>query len=232
MFTTLTDCPDAAAPSLVLLCKRPAPGHAKQRLATTLGKQNAFDLALAMLDCALEDLREWRGPRIIAPDRPEHLPWARSLMPEAKCQAQTEGNLGQRLNALDHQLRRRGLHQLMFIGSDCPALTLADYRNVWALLQNHDSVLLDARDGGVVLMASNQPWPDLAALPWSTDRLGAALAELCRQAGQRVAVAGESFDIDHAADLSLLTQALAGDDRPARRCLNALLQRTEIRSHV
>jgi len=213
------DAPDAALPALVLLCKRPALGHAKQRLAATLGQQRALTLANALLDCALEDLCKWPGVSVIAPDSSRHLEWARSLAPNAHCLAQSEGNLGQRLNALDAKLRDQGMSQLMFIGSDCPALMPDDYRNVQSLLQDFDTVLLNARDGGVVLMASNQPWPDLTPLPWSTAVLGSELAQLCRLAGQRVIVAGESFDIDVAADLGLLQESLVDDRRPARRRL-------------
>lgn len=218
----------ATLPGLVLLCKRPSLGHAKQRLAASLGQQHALILAQALLDCALEDLRDWRGPRFIAPDAAAHLPWAESLGTEAHCVAQVEGNLGQRLNALDRRLREQGLRQLVFIGSDCPALRPDDYRQVRMLLQEHDTVLLDASDGGVVLMASNLPWPNLMALPWSTERLGEALAQRCRQAGQQVAIAGRSFDIDHASDLPLLQQALQDDPRPARHQLLAILNRPEI----
>ena len=218
----------AALPGLVLLCKRPALGHAKQRLATTLGQQRALTLAQALLGCALEDLRDWPGPKIIAPDSPMHLDWARSLVADAYCVPQAVGNLGQRLNVLDDLLRKQGLHQLMFIGSDCPALTLADYRNVQMSLQDSSTVLLDARDGGVVLMASNLHWPDLSSLPWSTDGLGSALMQLCQRAGQRVAIAGQSFDIDHATDLAILPQALAEDARPARRRLLAVLDQLGI----
>ncbi len=210
-------------PCLVLVCKRPAMGHAKQRLASTLGPACALTLAQGLLDCALEDLHAWPGPTVIAPDHPAHLGWAGSLVSEARCLAQADGNLGQRLNALDRDLRSAGERALMFIGSDCPLLDADAYRNVHQQLQDADTVLLAARDGGVVLMASNHPWPDLAGLPWSTARLGEALAERCRDAGQQVVVAGESFDIDHAADLPPLARALADDPRPARRRLLDLL---------
>ncbi|AHL75392.1 hypothetical protein CH92_09815 [Stutzerimonas stutzeri] len=221
---------DSATPCLVLLCKRPAPGHAKQRLAATLGQDAALSVAQALLACALEDLRQWPGQQVIAPDHRQHLSWAQSLNGEALCRAQRDGNLGERLNGLDQQLRGEGLHQLMFIGSDCPALRPADYLHVTQLLQRFDTILINARDGGVVLMASNRPWPDLRSLPWSTHRLGSALAQRCRQAGHSVAIAGESFDIDHAEDLSHLAAVLRDDRRPARQALHAALERLGIGS--
>ncbi|WP_199270052.1 TIGR04282 family arsenosugar biosynthesis glycosyltransferase [Stutzerimonas stutzeri] len=220
---------EGATPCLVLLCKKPAHGHAKQRLAVTLGQDAALSIAQAMLACALEDLHQWPGARVIAPDHVQHLGWAQSIAGAAHCMAQPDGNLGERLNALDAQLRAWGHRQLLFIGSDCPALRPDDYLHVARRLQCADTVLLGARDGGVVLMASNRSWPDLTHLPWSTHRLASALTHLCRQAGHEVAIVGESFDVDHAQDLVPLAAALRDDERPARRRLRAVLGAPGIR---
>ncbi len=206
-------------PTLVLVCKRPALGHGKQRLAASLGAEPALAIAERLLDCALEDLGRWPGATVIAPDQAAYRDWASALVPDSDCLPQTPGNLGERLNTLDRSLRAAGDRSLVFIGSDAPALREGDYRQVRDALAEVDTVLLAARDGGVVLMASNRPWPDLAALPWSSAGLGQALAEACRGAGHSLRVCGESFDIDEPADLMHALRALADDPRPARRRL-------------
>ena len=203
-------------PCLVLLCKRPALGHSKQRLAAQIGLQPALRVAELLLDCALEDLQQWPAVKVLAPDHAQHLVWAQALCPQALVLAQAEGNLGQRLNDLDQRLRALGQRQLLFIGSDAPALQASDFARVAALLESTDSVLLNARDGGVVLMASKRAWPDLSQLPWSTGQLGKALADCCVDAGHSLQIAGESFDIDHQQDLLLLAKTLQTDQRPAR----------------
>ena len=48
-------------PVLVIFCKRPLPGQGKQRIAATLGKDVAYEIASALLQCALEDARAWLG---------------------------------------------------------------------------------------------------------------------------------------------------------------------------
>ncbi len=209
----------APPPTLVLVCKRPALGHGKQRLASRLGAGPALAIAERLLDCALEDLAAWPGRAVIAPDRGEAASWAGACAPQATCLPQGSGNLGERLNVLDRTLRRLGHRQLAFIGSDAPALSPSDYLRVRQALAEQDTVLLAARDGGVVLMASNRAWPDLAGLPWSSAQLGEALANACRMAGHSLAICGESFDIDEQADLALALKMLAGDPRPARRHL-------------
>jgi len=211
-------------PALVLLCKRPALGHSKQRLAEQIGGERALIIAQHLLACALEDIHLWPGDTVLAPDHRQHLAWSLGLTLASECLAQGEGNLGERINQLDAQLRQQGHQSLIYIGSDCPALCLADYQQVSHLLQQHDSVLLRAEDGGVVLMASNLPWPDLRALPWSTPQLGEALYECCSLDGQSVALAGQLFDIDHRQDLRPLHAFLATDVRPARVALRQALE--------
>ncbi|SFO14044.1 hypothetical protein SAMN05216386_2750 [Nitrosospira briensis] len=215
-----------AQAALVLVCKRPASGIGKQRLAARLGQETASRIAEALLACALEDARHWPGPVIIAPSRSADYAWADALLPEMRSKVdvkpQSAGNLGQRLNALDHELRGTGLEQLVYIGSDAPALTAADYATAIRALPNYDVVLKPAVDGGVVLMASRRHWPALDGLAWSTARLGTDLARCCRAAGHSMAELAHSFDVDEEDDVVRLITALKADRRPARRALHLL----------
>lgn len=211
---------------LVLVCKRPASGISKQRLAAGLGRKAANHVAEALLACALEDARDWAGPVVIAPAHPSDFGWADALLPQLRPRVhilpQATGNLGQRLNILDHALRSGGLEQLVYIGSDAPALAAVDYAAANDALLHYDTVLTPAEDGGVVLMASRRPWPTLSGLPWSTARLGATLGDCCRAAGQSVATLPQGFDVDEEGDLFRLVTALRTDSRPARRALHVL----------
>lgn len=208
--------------TLVLLCKRPAPGVGKQRLAAVFGMAAAQRVAEALLACALEDARTWPGSVVIAPAHAADGDWAATLLPQAEVLPQQPGNLGQRLNALDKCLRAQGRRSLLYAGSDTPELAAFDYAAACAALQQHDVALTPAADGGVVLMGARRPWPDMTDLPWSSDRLGAALASCCLQAGYRVAHLAPGSDVDEADDLLRLTAALAADARPARRALRQL----------
>ena len=209
--------------TLVLVCKRPAPGVGKQRLAARLGQETAYRIAEALLACALEDAAEWPGPVVIAPAGAEDSDWARSL-PISRSMAvavlpQEMGNLGQRLNALDRTLRMQGMEHLFFIGSDAPGLLASDYAAARDALLHADVALIPAADGGVVLMANCKPWPDMSALPWSSNRLEEALTGLCRQAGRSVNAIGHGYDVDEWRDVVKLAALLQHDPRPARRAL-------------
>ncbi|MDE2366045.1 MAG: DUF2064 domain-containing protein [Betaproteobacteria bacterium] len=215
--------------ALVLVCKRPGLGIGKQRLATSLGLEAANQVAEALLACALEDAHAWSGPVVVAPAHRKDYDWAEALLPEmhfkVRVEPQAEGNLGHRLSTLDGKLRTAGWEHLVYIGSDAPALDAFDYAAAREALEHHDTVLMPSSDGGVVLMASRKPWPQLGGLPWSTPGLGTALAGCCRAAGQSVAILTQGFDVDEEGDLVRLITALKHDRRPARRALHGLASR-------
>ena len=119
------------------------------------------------------------------------------------------------------------MKQLVFIGSDSPGLAQNDYVAVRNALQCDDTVLKPALDGGVVLMASNCPWPELTDLPWSSISLGEALANSCQEAGHSVATLGESFDVDEPEDLMKLISVL---DDELRSVGNSGVQRVKRRT--
>lgn len=217
----------AEAPALVLVCKRPSLGHGKQRLARHLGFEATKLVAEALLACAVEDAGSWPGPVIIAPASQHDYDWAIALLqpfkPQALVMPQVSGNLGQRLNALDLTLRRQGNNQLVYIGSDAPSLSLADYSIVRERLHQYDTVLKPAIDGGVVLMSSCCAWPELSDLPWSSDKLAITLTDACHAAGHSVCILEKDSDVDELDDFMRLTTRLMKDRRPARRALHQLV---------
>ena len=215
--------------TLVLVCKKPALGSGKQRLAAKLSPVLVLAIAEALLACALEDVVAWPGPIVIAPATAEDLAWAKNLIETSALQhplytiPQSAGNLGQRLNQLDRSSRAQHRQALIFIGSDAPGLCAVDYDAVMNALNSADVVLIPARDGGVVLMASRHPWPDLSSLPWSSDRLGAQLRDACESSGLSVRQIGQGYDVDEVRDVLDLTVTLQHDVRPARRALRTLV---------
>ncbi len=209
----------AADVNLVLFLK--APHNAKRRLATEIDEL-ATTAATLLWACALQDLADWRGPAWFSPaDAGDH-DWLRSELGGAVDVIRQRGaNLGGRINHVDRALRAKGLAKLLFIGTDCPGLD-PDYLELAAAgLQAHDAVLGPSSDGGVVLMGARRAWPDLTALPWSTDRLHDALSSVCAHHGWSVARLPVRSDIDTVADLLAARDALENDERPSRRELAA-----------
>lgn len=215
---------------LVLFCKEPRPGYGKQRLAATVGEAAALEVALALCECALEDIADWSGPSVIAVASAPEAAWAEALIgrpdlrgSDVSAAVQSAGNLGARLAEMDSRLRQGGADRVAFMGSDAPALAPDHFARLQSAMDSHDVALADGDDGGVTLMASRRGWPRLDDLPWSTRRLGDALAAACEDSGRSVARFDGGLDLDEAADIAPLLEALAGDPRPARRALVSLL---------
>lgn len=209
------------AACLVIFCKRPALFQGKQRLAKTIGAEQTYVFALAFLNCALEDARDWPGPVVLSPASAEDHGWASTLLErEHQVLAQTDGCLGTRLQTVDQQLRNGGHDRIIFIGTDAPILTPHHYEEAISTLDHSDVVLSPASDGGVTIMGSRKGWPDMTNLPWSTDELGGALENLCRAQGLSVENMSPSYDIDLEEDLLKIWHDLSGDPRPARQNLH------------
>jgi len=206
--------------TLVLLCKRPALYQGKQRLAATIGPKLALTFAKHFLACALEDLNQWPGKIVISPASEFDVPWANKLLTKpALILSQQGGNLGERLNQLDQQLRQQGHTHILYIGSDAPMLNSQHFNAVCTALADADIALAPAQDGGVTIMANRQAWPPMQHLPWSTDQLGSALTALCQEHQLGTLTTDLTYDVDHQPQLAQLAQDLIEDPRPARQAL-------------
>ena len=87
---------------------------------------------------------------------------------------QTGSSFGQRLATAVARTFRSGYQRLLIIGNDCPQLTTEKLRRAAALLEQNDTVLGPAKDGGVYLLGlSRAAWSaiDLTDFAWQTDRL-------------------------------------------------------------
>ena len=234
-----------ARTGLVVMLK--APANAKRRLAAQVGGL-AEEAAAHLLACALEDALAWPGPTWLSPADPRDRDWLLSEFGAETISAPTpfprlatcsepndvtathrgaicglilqQGeNLGERINHVDGELRRRGrgFGGLVFVGTDCPGLDTAYLEQAARRLQRADAVLGPAGDGGVVLMGARRPWPDLSALSWSTQDLFAELRGVCLDAGWSIATLDARKDVDSLQDLLSSGAALSGDRRRSRR---------------
>ncbi|WP_133407155.1 DUF2064 domain-containing protein [Parashewanella tropica] len=214
-------------PTLVVFCKRPKLHQGKQRLTEGTSPENALEIAKALLSCAIEDAKTWKGNVVLACAHQQDERWMQAQLPEAEVMSQLplgeEGNLGKRLNYIDSTLRSQGHKQILYIGTDAPILSESHYSSTLSALKDHDIVLNHADDGGVVIMANNHPWPYISQLSWSTNTLGKELENACQTHQLSVTSALSGYDIDYVSDIKKLYQDLQTDLRPARQYLLSLI---------
>lgn len=211
--------------TLLIFCKQPRIGQGKQRIAASLGAEITFEIAKALLQCALEDAEAWSGRIVLSPASVDEVEWAEGLLNGEHVQVvpQPSGNLGERINTVDQRLREQGHQKIVTIGTDAPILTLDLLQQVCHKMADYDVVCSKADDGGVTVMASGVAWPDIEALPWSTEHLAQGLEVCCLDAGLSVGYITSTYDIDLEADLIRLIEDLKSDQRPARQALLQLI---------
>lgn len=216
---TVENLPGTGA-TLLVFCRRPGPGVGKQRLAPLLGAARTLELARLLLAAALEDAAAWPGAVVLAPAAAADTGWAAGLLARpVQVIPQPDGNLGERLMAVDRAARAAGHQRLLFIGSDAPVLDLTYLETAGQALSHRPVVLGPAADGGVTLMGNAAPWPELADLPWSSGQLATALATRCEATGLPVSWLAPRYDVDLGDDLAGLARDLADDPRPVRQTL-------------
>lgn len=127
---------------------------------------------------------------------------------------------GQRLAGAVRHVFGEGYTHLLVIGNDCPQLDERLLRRAVAAVQSTGAVLGPATDGGVYLLGISRELFETSqwlALPWQTERLGAALLRQLRRQGATVGRLPVLADVDNEQALAqVLRLPLA---QTLRRCL-------------
>ena len=164
---------------LIVFVKAPRPGTVKTRLAEAIGSADACKAYRVLVETLLEQLAEL--PEVELRFSPadaarEIQPWLRAGW---EARPQGTGDLGQRLVSAFAEAFSAGVKRVVIIGSDCPAVAVADIECAWSALLSHDVALGPARDGGYWLIGLRQPQPEFFhSIPWST-------ADVLRETQQR-----------------------------------------------
>lgn len=121
---------------------------------------------------------------------------------------QAGATFGERLMGAVQHVFGQGYTHLLVIGNDCPQLDEQLLRRAVAAVQRTGAVLGPAADGGVYLLGISRELFETSqwlALPWQSERLGAALLQQLRQQGATVGRLPVLADVD---DEQTLAQAL------------------------
>ena len=190
---------------LIVFAREPLPGQVKTRLAASLGDQLATRLYENMLQEVLETTRQLSDIETVAfwacPE--EALP---QLAERYRCTSriQSQGDLGERMQAAFALMFAGGCDVCCIIGSDAPDLPIAYIVEAYRLLEieHSDVVFGPSRDGGYYLLGLRQVWPKLfTAISWSSSEvLAQSLAAACAS-GLSTALLPEWQDIDTVDDL-------------------------------
>jgi len=195
---------------IAVFCKPPVAGTVKTRLIPAHGADGAAAIyrqlaerTLATVSAARDALagRAVEASLWVAgdPQQPDIAAWSqRFALPVHR---QTGADLGERmLHCL--QTLSAGGNSALLIGTDCPALGVADLLAAAAALDDAAWAFTPAEDGGYVLVGSRAPTTTaFAGIAWSTAAVMAQTRAALAAAGERWTELPTRWDVDEPADV-------------------------------
>lgn len=193
---------------ILLMAKAPVAGQVKTRLQPQLSPQQSAQLHEALLAHCLAKLQRASLAPVQLCYAGEHPCWQQlqqryQLALDLELVPQGGGDLGQRMAGMAQHTLAAGAETVVILGADCPFITGAYIEQaIQRLQQGAEVVFGPAHDGGYVLLAFRQLWPQLFAdISWGSERV---LAQSCRALGCRYHCLPPLADIDRPEDLPLL----------------------------
>jgi rSAM/selenodomain-associated transferase 1 len=184
------------------MAKYPEPGRVKTRLAAALGPERACALYRAFILDLADRLAALPYEVVWAYD-PAPAPFA-ALLPDARCVAQVEGDLGARMGHAVATAFAESAAPVVVLGADVPHVPAACVAEA-AAVSSGRIVIGPAEDGGYYLVALAAPAPELFAdVPWGGSRVLETTLARAERLGLETQLLSPTFDVDEAADVARL----------------------------
>lgn len=198
--------------TLGIFVKQPRAGFAKTRLAATIGAEPAARLAAAFVADVVGRFRRVADRRLLAvtPATEESIGYFRRLGGgDYDVWCQPDASFGVRLSAFfDTHLSDDD--SVVVVGADSPTLPFDYVTHAFELLQDGDSVLGPATDGGCYLIGLRGPVRGLVeGADWGTPRVLEQIVSRLRKKGRSLRVLPPWYDVETWEDLAFLQAHLA-----------------------
>ncbi len=191
---------------IIIFAKFPAQGMAKTRLQPALGIEGAVRMARQLLLHSVEQaLASGFSVEMCVSPAPTDLCWQALNLPDSLLWSeQVQGDLGKRmLTASQNALKE--FDRVLLIGTDCPDLTAWQIQHAAQRLDNHDTVMIPAFDGGYILLGFKQVDAHLfSQMTWSVNDVAAVTEQRIKDLGWSLKLLEPLADIDEPSDLQYL----------------------------
>jgi rSAM/selenodomain-associated transferase 1 len=191
---------------VIIFAKYPTPGMAKTRLQPALGVDGTAQMARRLLLHSVEQAvaTNYLVELCVSP-APNDPCWRALDLPDTlHWSGQVVGDLGARLLTASQQALDT-YKKILLVGTDCPSLTAQCIQDAALQLDQHDTVMIPASDGGYVLLGFKQVHDSLFSnIIWSTASVAAVTQQRIKALGWSLAVLEPLHDIDEPDDLKYL----------------------------
>jgi uncharacterized protein len=187
---------------LIIFTRYPIPGQAKTRLIPALGGAGAAQLQRRMTRQTIATAQQTPHPiqiQFCGGTIAELRSW---LGDKLGYEAQSTGDLGDRMAHAFDQGFAAGHDRVVIIGTDCPGIDRTILNQAFTALASHDLVLGPAADGGYYLIGLRRAIPELfQSIAWSTATVRTKTLEIATTLNLTYALLPELSDIDRPEDL-------------------------------
>ena len=196
-----------AKEAILIFTRFPVPGQAKTRLVPSLGKQGAAELQRSMTEHTLAEAMVLKQSTSVDIEifyeggaRMEMEEW---LGTSLSFRTQHHGDLGIKILDALNQGFEKGYHNIIVIGTDCPALSSSVISEGFKALTASDVVIGPASDGGFYLLGVKKPpAPSLFEMvSWGEDTVCASVCNNAASLHLSVYCLQQLSDIDRPEDL-------------------------------
>lgn len=192
---------------ITILAKAPIPGYTKTRLIPVLGKVGAANLQQQMLEDMVKQAVESEVGNVeifCAPDQKHDCFIQLKHDYQIVLRTQYGKDIGERMsNAFKDELPK--YDAVILTGTDCPQLDSKQLQKVAESLQEAEVVIIPALDGGYVLIAMSNFYPELLSnISWGTDQVMQQTKKCLSKLNIKYTLLAPLRDIDREKDLSCI----------------------------
>ncbi len=190
--------------AIAIFAKAPVPGRVKTRLHTCMTAAQSAELHAAFVADTWERLASVSGvERYLYFDQPWNT-FEKLAGPE-RFRLQQGGDLGSRMLTCMKELSALGHERILVLGSDSPSLPIAYVEQAFFALDQTDTVLGPADDGGYYAVGCRRPDPGMfAGVTWSSPETLQETASSFRACNLTVTLLDGWYDVDTEVELARL----------------------------
>ena len=184
-------------------------GKVKTRLACDTNNQFAAEVYQTFILSTLQRVSDIAESQVLCVTPAERLAdFALVTPPNWTITSQSDGDLGERMNAFFQQAVECQFEKTVLIGTDSPTLPVDMIQKAFEALEVVDCVIGPAVDGGYYLVGCQQQVPPIfEGIRWSSDKVLSQTIEALLGAGYSYELLPPWFDIDTIEDLRELRES-------------------------
>tara|TARA_R110002049_G_scaffold3502_1_gene26224 strand:- start:2931 stop:3554 length:624 start_codon:yes stop_codon:yes gene_type:complete len=187
--------------ALIIFIKNPELGKVKTRLASSIGDEKALKVYKILLERTKEIVLRVNSKRFLyySNSIQDSDGWGTAFFSK---QIQDRGDLGERMKDAFKKAFLEGSSKVLIVGSDCYDLSSDIIELAFKSLEQKDTVIGPANDGGYYLLGMKGFIPEIFEdIEWSTSTVFDETVRKLKDLKQSVNILPELIDIDELSDL-------------------------------